>query len=768
MSMLPPLVLELRAKAADLYSEIGKVKGEVRKMADETEQHSGRMEGAFDKTSKAMKYGMLGAATAVAGGLALIGKVGMEEAMDASAGTAQLEAGIKSTGNAAGVTVGELNEYASSIQNMSGQTDDSVVKAQQLLLTFTNINNNGPDKIFDQATLAAANMAAKMGGDAASQAVALGKALNDPTAGISKLTRVGVTFTDAQKAQVEAMQASGDMAGAQGVILKELSVEFGGAAEAAGNSLPGMLARGRRAFEDLSQTIVTAILPIITPVIGGMITLLQGALPRVQAFTEGFGGALTGLKSLIVGGDFTGAFAKAFNVEEDSPIVGVILTIREAVLGLWTNIKPVLSGIGALFSGLAPTMSPLIPQVLGLLSAFSPLTLILKAVGPVIPQIVSALTMLGQALGGALAAVLPTITQLVFTLVQTLSGVFATILPIIIGLVTMLASTFVQILPTIVSLASTLGSVLATVLPVVGQLLAAIVPIIASLLPPIMELVSVLVTTLGPVLQFVLTAFMAIVQFLIPVLIPVINILGAIVTAVFTAIGAIVSWLWTAIVMPVVNFIMGYLQVLGGVYMWLWKSVVMPAIQGIGAIFSWLWGNVISPIVSFINMAIRTVGSVVASVFGAISGVISGAFGGVIGIVKNIVNTVIGLVNGVISNINGIGAAVKTATGGAIDVHIGKIPSLDIGGTIPGGLNQPTMMIGHGREEVLSNDMLAGRKPIRPDVVQKVLRNAGGDDAGAPTMTPGQTHNTVTVTAVTNASPAEIAASVGWELRRRG
>jgi hypothetical protein len=89
-------------------------------------------------------------------------KTGLDETLDASAGIAQLQAGIESTGNVANVSVKGMTDLASSIQNMSGQTDDSIVKAESLLQTFTNIRNEGPNKIFDDATLAAANMAAKM------------------------------------------------------------------------------------------------------------------------------------------------------------------------------------------------------------------------------------------------------------------------------------------------------------------------------------------------------------------------------------------------------------------------------------------------------------------------------------------------------------------------------------------------------------------------------------------------------------------------------
>jgi hypothetical protein len=47
--------------------------------------------------------------------------------------------------------------------------------------------------VFTQTTKIAADMAARMGGDASGAAIQLGKALNDPVKGITALTRVGVS-----------------------------------------------------------------------------------------------------------------------------------------------------------------------------------------------------------------------------------------------------------------------------------------------------------------------------------------------------------------------------------------------------------------------------------------------------------------------------------------------------------------------------------------------------------------------------------------------
>ena len=437
----------------------------------------------------------------IAGGIAAVGigesikkvfETGFDEAKDAAAGTAQLTAGIASTGNAANVSVEGLNNLASSIQGYSGQTDDSIVKSEQLLLTFTNIKNNGPDKIFDLATAASADMAAKMGGDASSNAILLGKALNDPVQGITALTRVGVSFTQAQKDAIAAMVKTGDTAGAQKLILGELNTEFGGAAKAAGESFPGELQRAKRAFEDLTQGIVEKFLPIFGPAVEGSIKLMQRITPAIGEAAQAvavkgaaIGNAISGVYDLLVKGDFTHSFKEAFHVEEDSPVVVVLIKVHDAaaialkgikdffggfkngvddvgsnqsVMAHWGatayellgKVEAVAKPVFAAFKEVWAAVQPLIPQIFTLVSAFSPLHLIFTALAPVLPQLVSLLASLASTvagtLGTALAKILPPLTQLAGSLSTQLTSAVIGLLPFITQLATIAAGVLTQAL----------------------------------------------------------------------------------------------------------------------------------------------------------------------------------------------------------------------------------------------------------------------------------------------------------------------------------
>ena len=224
------------------------------------------------------------AAGVVALGAGLFTSVGA--AMDAQQGQAELQAVLESTKGAAGMTADAINDLAGKFQGLTMFEDDAILAGENMLLTFTNI---GAD-VFPMATEAMLNMGQKFGSiDAA--AVQLGKALNDPIAGVSALRKVGVTLTEQQEASIKAFMEVGDIASAQKIILGELEVEFGGLAVAAGNTLPGKLAILQHTFGDIQETIGAAFLPALSDVADQLAAGLKS--PQAQAALEGMTAFIT-------------------------------------------------------------------------------------------------------------------------------------------------------------------------------------------------------------------------------------------------------------------------------------------------------------------------------------------------------------------------------------------------------------------------------------------------------------------------------------------
>ena len=130
---------------------------------------------------------------------------------------------------------------------------------QAVLLTFTNIRGDR----FEQATTAILDMSSALGTSLQSAAIQVGKALNDPLKGVSALAEAGIQFTDQQKAQIKAMVETGDVAGAQAIILKELETQFGGVAEAMAKTPAGQWAQAMNALGDALEHVGQVLTPYV-------------------------------------------------------------------------------------------------------------------------------------------------------------------------------------------------------------------------------------------------------------------------------------------------------------------------------------------------------------------------------------------------------------------------------------------------------------------------------------------------------------------------
>lgn len=249
----------------------------------------------------------------------------------------QVEAALRSTGGAVGYTTAQLDTMAKQLQNTSIFSDDEILSGvTSQLLTFTNVTG----KAFEGAQQAAIDLSSRLGQDLQSSAIQLGKALNDPVKGLTALGRVGVQFTDQQKAMIQSMVAAGDIAGAQGVILKELNTEFGGSAQAAVDAGGGVI-QLRNAFNDMAETVGGLLAPYIQQLTGwlkGLIEKFQNLSPETQKIIVGIGAAAAAIGPLLMG---VGSLVKGF---------GPLTTALRALPALFTALT---GPIGLIVAGIA-------------------------------------------------------------------------------------------------------------------------------------------------------------------------------------------------------------------------------------------------------------------------------------------------------------------------------------------------------------------------------------------------------------------------------
>ena len=179
---------------------------------------------------------------------------------------ARLEATIKSTGKAAGLTADQLKDMASGLQGVTKFGDEAIIGAESLLLTFKDIGGD----IFPRALESILDVSEAMDQGLKESTIQLGKALNDPIQGLTAMRRVGIQFTDAQEDMIKGMVEVNDLAGAQDIILTELESQFGGVARAAADTATGALTQLGNTMGDLQEAYGRNLAEGIQPFVKGL------------------------------------------------------------------------------------------------------------------------------------------------------------------------------------------------------------------------------------------------------------------------------------------------------------------------------------------------------------------------------------------------------------------------------------------------------------------------------------------------------------------
>ena len=217
---------------------------------------------ALQTTTSAVNNGVKNLAKfgAIAGGIgAVIGGTLIKAALESQKVMKQTDAIITATGGAANLTTKQVGELARVMSVKTGVDDEAIQSSMNLLLTFKAVRNEvgqGND-IFARASMAALDLGNVFGStDAAAKQ--LGKALSDPVKGVGALKKAGVDFTQAQRDQIKTLVESGDILGAQKIILKEVESQVGGTAAATATDFDRMKVAVGNVAEDLGTLLLPA------------------------------------------------------------------------------------------------------------------------------------------------------------------------------------------------------------------------------------------------------------------------------------------------------------------------------------------------------------------------------------------------------------------------------------------------------------------------------------------------------------------------------
>jgi phage-related protein len=204
---------------------------------------------------------------------------GALEAQKVDAALGQIAKTTGLFGSETGAVTKRLQDFADKQMRLTGVDDEVIKKGQAKLLTFKKIGDNADvmGGAFDRATVLMQDLAAAGFGDVESNAVLLGKALNDPVKGMSALRRVGVSLTAEQENQVKAFMEVNDIASAQDVILSEVESQVGGTAAASATATDKM----RASWDDLKENLGAVVAPAFEKVAD---VVSEKVLPKLEEF----------------------------------------------------------------------------------------------------------------------------------------------------------------------------------------------------------------------------------------------------------------------------------------------------------------------------------------------------------------------------------------------------------------------------------------------------------------------------------------------------
>ncbi|WP_323764596.1 hypothetical protein [Marinovum sp.] len=272
------------------------------KMRNDLKGVRGALAGVNDyarRTGRAMRNIGAGMSAGVTAPLTLLGKQSLQLYQTQAEAEAKVAQAIRSTGGAAGYTEDQLKGMAGALQNVTTFGDEDILaNVTAPLLTFTKVQG----EVFDRAQANVLDMATLLKMDLKSASVLVGKALNDPVKGISALSRSGVQFSDSQKEVIKQLVTTGDVAGAQALILKELETQFKGQAAAIAQTPMGKWEQLSNAIGDIKEELGAEIVPFLDPLadqVKKAVAAFAGLSPETKRNIVVFGGLAAAIGPVV-------------------------------------------------------------------------------------------------------------------------------------------------------------------------------------------------------------------------------------------------------------------------------------------------------------------------------------------------------------------------------------------------------------------------------------------------------------------------------------
>ena len=368
---------KLEQKMEQLEREVSKLNAKLPKASNNIKK-TGRA--AASATGNVQRLGIafrttLAPIVAITGSIALMSKA-LNTVGGRNAELAALKNGLNGLVDSSDAAAEALLKIADQSAKATLFDEEDFTATFKLLTSFRNI---GVDA-YDRVSMAAADMAQVIGTKPKEAAMQLAKALEDPSRRVTDLARSGTVFTEQQKEQIKALQQSGDLLGAQGIILAEIEKQYGGAAKAAGASgfagaLDGAGESWRDFLEVLGQGSESGAVEFLNGISKGLDFLTQNfdvisavASAAVDVIVAPFKAMQEGIQSVVQPiGDFESIFRGTLGV-----VTKILTDLTQNILipvfkVVGQGIGQVINWLAGLVGGVGTAMEGIVSNITGAL-----------------------------------------------------------------------------------------------------------------------------------------------------------------------------------------------------------------------------------------------------------------------------------------------------------------------------------------------------------------------------------------------------------------
>jgi len=409
--------------------------GPLKKAVGEADTALGKLGGKIGNLGKiaAVGFAAAGAAAAVVGKQLIAAG---EAASTSNARIKQIADSMALFGDNASAVTDRLVKLAEATARNTGVDQNAIKLTQAKLLTFGELAKSAGEVggSFDRATKAAIDLASAGFGEASTNAVQLGKALQDPIKGITALAKSGVTFTEAEKERIQTLVDSNKMGEAQTLILEAIEKQVGGTAEATANASDRM----RVAFSQVMERLGGVLLPLFERFTK---FLIDDVFPVLQKMGDKFLPVISEAFGKV--GDFIAD--KVVPIVRDV-LIPIFLRLAEyitknvvpVVMDLW---KRVFSGLAGIFDVLVKKIEENRDNINKLVSFFKTLAnFVVNTVAPILIKVLGgAFKIVTDALGPVLDVVfllMGAFADLGSFLIKVANSVLGTIEAMVNGIIT--------------------------------------------------------------------------------------------------------------------------------------------------------------------------------------------------------------------------------------------------------------------------------------------------------------------------------------------